>query len=94
MKFYGTGALRYPGTSRIVHDFEDGPFETYNQDIIRHALNMGYSTEPPPEPVMSESEPVETTKRGRAPKKTVDELKEEVAENVAEALAKLEGEDV
>jgi hypothetical protein len=51
MTFYGSGVLRYPGSERTVHDFEDGPFETLNAEIIRHALNMGYSTEPPPEPV-------------------------------------------
>ncbi len=50
MRFYGSGALRYPGTKRIVHDFDDGPFDTFNQEIIRHALAMGYSTTPPVEP--------------------------------------------
>lgn len=47
MKFYGSGALCYPGTSRVVWDFEDGPFDTVNPEIIRHALAMGYSTKPP-----------------------------------------------
>ena len=50
MTFYGSGILRYPGSSRAVHDFEDGPLETLNPEIIRHALAMGYSTEPLPDP--------------------------------------------
>lgn len=82
MKFYGAGALLYPGTKRVIHDFEDGPFSTVNPEIIRHALAMGFTTEapaapiPPPEPVI---EPVaevkveaEKPRRGRPPKVVVD----------------------
>jgi hypothetical protein len=55
-----------------VHDFDDGPFETLNPEIIRHALAMGYSTEPLPEPVIESAEPDAEepvkAKRGRKPK--------------------------
>lgn len=53
MKFYGVGALRYPGTNRVIHDFEDGPFSTVNPEIIRHALAMGFSTVAPAAPLPS-----------------------------------------
>ena len=59
MKFYGAGVLRYPGSSRTVHDFEDGSFETLNPEIIRHALAMGYATEPP-RPVKASTAPMAT----------------------------------
>lgn len=82
MKFYGHGALRYPGTKRVIHDFEDGPFSTVNPEIIRHALAMGFSTEPLPEPSIEPEPIVEQVKRkpGRPPKEkanAVEERKEE-----------------
>jgi hypothetical protein len=56
MKIYGAGALLYPGTKRVIHDFEDGPFSTVNPEIIRHALAMGFTTEAPAAPILP-SEP-------------------------------------
>ena len=46
MKFYGSGTVCYPGTSRVIHDFEDGPFETINDIVITHCKAIGLSTEP------------------------------------------------
>lgn len=91
MKFYGEGVLRYPGTSRTVHDFEDGPFETLNADIIRHALNMGYSTEPQPEPVALEPEPIpekvtEQPIRSRGRPKKVVENADEISGTTEETM--------
>jgi hypothetical protein len=47
MKFYGSGTVCYPGTSRVIHDFEDGPFETINEVVITHCKAIGLATEPP-----------------------------------------------
>lgn len=61
MKFYGPGVLLAPKSSRVVHDFEDGPFETLNPEIIEEAKRQGFSTEPPPPP----APPPEPVKKGR-----------------------------
>ncbi len=74
MTFYGHGALRYPGTKRVIHDFEDGPFSTVNPDLVRHALAMGFSTEP-----LADPEP-ERRKPGRPPKEKRDVEKQSAAE--------------
>lgn len=46
MKLYGEGALCFPASSRVAHDFEDGPFDTDDPDLIAHALKQGCKTEP------------------------------------------------
>ena len=51
MKFYGSGTVCYPDTSRVIHDFEDGPFETINDIVIAHCKAIGLSTEPVKAPV-------------------------------------------
>jgi hypothetical protein len=50
MKIYGHGAFDYPGTSRVVWDFEDGPFDTVNPILIEEAKRRGYSFVAPPPP--------------------------------------------
>jgi hypothetical protein len=47
MKIYGTGVLTALGTSRVVHDFVDGPFETVNPALLEEARRRGYSFSPP-----------------------------------------------
>ena len=67
MKIYGHGAFDYPGTSWVVWDFEDGPFDTVNQILIEEARRRGFSfTAPPPPP-----EPVKRGP-GRPPKEKAD----------------------
>jgi hypothetical protein len=56
MIFYGPGVLTAPGSSRVVHDFEDGPYETLNPEIIAEAKRQGFKTEEAEKP-----------KRGRKP---------------------------
>ena len=34
MKLYGHGCIKHPLTGKVIWDFEDGPFETDNADII------------------------------------------------------------
>jgi hypothetical protein len=46
MKFYGVGCLFAPRTKRVVHDFEDGPFETVNPEMIEAAIKQGFSKKP------------------------------------------------
>jgi hypothetical protein len=46
MTLHGSGTLCYPGTARVVHDFEDGPFDTYDPTLINHALAVGCANEP------------------------------------------------
>ncbi len=70
MKIYGSGQLRLPGTSRVIWDFEDGPFDTVNQEVLAHARQLGLQVgDPPPvENVVEQfAEPVKA-RRGR-PKK-------------------------
>lgn len=45
MKLYGVGVLMFPGTTRVVHDFVDGPFDTTNAILIQEALRLGCTTE-------------------------------------------------
>lgn len=61
MKIYGSGQLKYPGTSRIVWDFEDGPFDTVNETLIMEAKRRGFAFTPPP---VIEVKP----RKGRPPK--------------------------
>jgi len=63
MKIYGTGSFKAPGSSRVVWDFDDGPFDTVNPMLIAEAKRRGYSfTAPPPPPVREKRKP------GRPPK--------------------------
>ena len=57
MRFYGIGCLRAPGTTRLIWDFTDGPFDTLNQDVILAAYAQGFSDKPL-EPVASKPMPV------------------------------------
>lgn len=79
MRLYGSGVLRYPGTSRTVHDFDDGPLDTYNADIIRHALAMGCTTayHAPIVSTPEEPEPVVTAQIIDEPEEDSDEDQEE-----------------
>jgi hypothetical protein len=47
MKIYGVGVLTAPGSSRVIHDFVDGPFDTVNPVLIQEAKRRGYSFSPP-----------------------------------------------
>jgi hypothetical protein len=68
MKIYGVGVLHAPGTSRVVHDFIDGPFDTVNPVLIQEARRMGFSFTPP-----ATEEPKDTPKkRGRPRSKNVN----------------------
>lgn len=50
MKIYGVGVLTAPGTSRVIHDFVDGPFDTSNPALIAEAKRRGFGVgEPLPE---------------------------------------------
>ncbi|MBE3040429.1 MAG: hypothetical protein IMZ62_16660 [Chloroflexi bacterium] len=66
MKIYGSGPFTAPGSSRVVWDFEDGPFDTVNPVLIEEAKRRGYSFTPPPPP----PEPVRR-KPGRPAKEAV-----------------------
>jgi len=68
MKIYGSGPFTAPGSSRVVWDFEDGPFDTVNPVLIEAAKRRGYSFEPPPAPPV-----VEKRKPGRPAKVVTDE---------------------
>lgn len=79
MKIYGVGQLKFPGTSRVVWDFEDGPFDTVNPVLIAEARRRGYSFSPPA--ITEIREPVKVTieqpkdtpkKRGRKPKEVAN----------------------
>jgi hypothetical protein len=73
MKIYGIGKFVMPGTKRVIHDFANGPFATYNPQIIQAAMKLGYSIGKPmpnPEPVaapIADEKPA-PKKRGRKPK--------------------------
>jgi len=69
MTLHGSGTLCYPGTARVVHDFEDGPFDTYDPTLINHALAVGCANEPP---VVKELPPIvaEVITDGRRKRKT------------------------
>jgi hypothetical protein len=70
MKIYGTGVFTSPGTSRVIHDFVDGPFDTVNPVLIEEAKRRGYSFVAPPPPP-------EFVKRGPGrPPKVVDNADE------------------
>jgi hypothetical protein len=43
VEIYGTGVLTAPGSSRVIWDFSDGPFETVNQVLIAEARRKGFS---------------------------------------------------
>ncbi|MFA5165419.1 MAG: hypothetical protein WC481_07645 [Candidatus Omnitrophota bacterium] len=63
MKIYGEGQLRAPGTSRVIWDFEDGPFDTVNPVLIAEARRRGLSFEPPvAAPVIERRKPVRPPK--------------------------------
>ena len=47
MRFYGSGVLRAPRSSRIVWDFADGSYDTDNPEIIGAAKAQGFSLEGP-----------------------------------------------
>jgi hypothetical protein len=50
MKIYGTGVLMAPGSSRVIWDFSNGPYDTVNSILIGEAIRQGFSTtEPKPE---------------------------------------------
>jgi hypothetical protein len=57
MKIYGVGVLKAPGTQRVIHDFEDGPFDTTNPVILAEARKLGLSFKP------IEAKPVVKAKR-------------------------------
>jgi len=65
MKLFGVGQLTAKNTNRVVHDFVDGPFETVNQELIKWALECGFTDVEP------EIKPIEesTEKRRGRPKK-------------------------
>lgn len=60
MKIYGVGVFKYPNTGRIVHDFADGPFSTFNPVLIRIARRLGYSLGKPLEAHAVISKPIKT----------------------------------
>lgn len=62
MKFHGSGTVNYPGTNRVVHDFEDGPFETDNELLIGHFKALGFSDA---EPIVAPAEPVKQERKGK-----------------------------
>jgi hypothetical protein len=41
MLINGSGVLKAPGTSRVIHDFANGPFSTTNPLIIAEARRRG-----------------------------------------------------
>lgn len=47
MKIYGVGLFLAPGSSRVVWDFTDGPFDTVNPVLIAEAKKRGYAFSPP-----------------------------------------------
>lgn len=47
MKLYGFGALCFPASGVVAHDFEDGPFETDDPKLIDYALSQGCTKKPP-----------------------------------------------
>lgn len=69
MKIWGNGQMVFPGTSRVVHDFVDGPLDTTNQILIDEAKKLGFSFVDP----MKESasniilDELKQNKRGRKP---------------------------
>jgi hypothetical protein len=72
MKIYGVGLFHAPGSSRVVWDFIDGPFDTVNPVLIQEAKKRGYSFTPIVHDIKEESkeilseEPKDTPKgRGR-----------------------------
>jgi hypothetical protein len=81
MKIYGSGQLRYPGTSRVVWDFEDGPFDTVNPTLIDAARRRGYSFTPP---VVLEPE---LTNGAPEPEEPIEADQEIVPKEVPEAVA-------
>ncbi len=69
MKIYGENFFRYPGTNRVVWDFEDGPFETMNPYLIEAAKKLGYRLGEPPAPVVIEPPKAEEVKAEKVVKK-------------------------
>jgi len=47
MKIYGIGVFTAPGSSRVIHDFVDGPFDCVNPVLIAEAKRRGYLFSPP-----------------------------------------------
>lgn len=79
MKIYGTGQLTAHGSSRVIWDFVDGPFDCSNPALIDEARRRGYSFSPPAiteirEPVKATIEQPKDTpkKRGRKPKEVAN----------------------
>jgi len=46
MKIYGIGVLLSPGTNRVIHNFDNGEYETVNPIILKAAVKQGFSFEP------------------------------------------------
>lgn len=59
MKIYGENIFKYPGTNRVIWDFEDGPFDTVNPDLIMAAKRLGYRIGELPEPPKAKEAPVQ-----------------------------------
>ena len=55
MKLNGVGAIKDPRTNKVIWDFEDGPFETEDQEIIEEQLHRGTILSAP-DLVVSESD--------------------------------------
>jgi hypothetical protein len=66
MKIYGVGVFTAPGSSRVIHDFIDGPFDTVNPVLIQEAKRRGYSFSPPESEIET---PKDTPKRRGRPSK-------------------------
>ena len=47
MILYGSGTLTEKNSSRVIHDFIDGPYETVNQEVIKWALESGFTDKKP-----------------------------------------------
>jgi hypothetical protein len=76
MKIYGVGIFHAPGSSRVVWDFIDGPFDTVNPVLVQEARKQGLSFSPIesniPE-LPDSSRPKDTPKkRGPKPKGTIN----------------------
>jgi hypothetical protein len=62
MILYGKGVLTAPRSTRVVHDFADGPFETVNPELIQEAKRLGFSTTPPEASIVEKTVTKKVTK--------------------------------
>ena len=47
MKLFGAGCIKHPKTGKVIWDFEDGPFETDDLEIIEQEQSKRVGTEKP-----------------------------------------------